>query len=530
MLIMLLSVHLFSQGIIEKTSTWFAANNPVITVRTYTRETDTKRMKIGDGLTAYNSLQYISEVTDLFTAAFKDAGAPILSKISKSQNLVYASPDGSAGVPIFRALVAADIPPGATGPTGPTGSTGATGVTGPTGSAGPTGGTGPTGLTGSAGPTGSQGPTGPTGATGSITALAAIGSSPNGNGATLSGTTLNLEPASVSFGGIITTGAQTFSGVKTFTGANIYGTPTSITLTNATGLPLTTGIAGILPAANGGTGINNSTNTLTLGGVTSITGGGTLALAGFTLTAPATGTAIIGGGSGTLNRITTWSDANTLTSSANFIRVSGVVTNSASANSVMSFTNINNNSGTAAQSQFISDNGTYTTFIGQVGTGFTTAGLLVANLSRVQSSSNVGILFASTAASTYIKTAIGGSGTSNEVTRQISTGMSIMTQADPVKALDVKGDISLTTAGNGIYVKEGTNATMGIATLAAGTVVVSTTKVTANSRIFLTVQGGTLTNIGSEYISARTAGTSFTISSSNILDASNVAWIIMEPN
>jgi hypothetical protein len=49
-----------------------------------------------------------------------------------------------------------------------------------------------------------------------ITALAAIGSSANANGATISGTTLNLEPASSSFGGIVTTGTQTFAGAKTF--------------------------------------------------------------------------------------------------------------------------------------------------------------------------------------------------------------------------------------------------------------------------------------------------------------------------
>ena len=49
-----------------------------------------------------------------------------------------------------------------------------------------------------------------------ITALAAIGSSANANGATISGTTLNLEPASSSFGGIVTIGTQTFAGAKTF--------------------------------------------------------------------------------------------------------------------------------------------------------------------------------------------------------------------------------------------------------------------------------------------------------------------------
>lgn len=90
------------------------------------------------------------------------------------------------------------------------------------------------------------------------------------------------------------------------------------------------------------------------------------------------------------------------------------------------------------------------------------------------------------------------------------------------------GDLKLEAVGGGVYLKEGTNATMGTATLSGGTVTVSTTKVTANSRIFLTPQGGGA-NRGFVVVSARTAGTSFTILSNNVLDTNDVAWLIVEP-
>lgn len=44
------------------------------------------------------------------------------------------------------------------------------------------------------------------------------------------------------------------------------GTPSSGTLTSCTGLPLTTGVTGILGSSNGGTGVNNGSSTLTLSG------------------------------------------------------------------------------------------------------------------------------------------------------------------------------------------------------------------------------------------------------------------------
>lgn len=95
-------------------------------------------------------------------------------------------------------------------------------------------------------------------------------------------------------------------------------------------------------------------------------------------------------------------------------------------------------------------------------------------------------------------------------------------------ALDTSGNLLAATAGLGLLVKEGTNATMGTAILSGGTVAVNTTKVTANSRVFLTAQDAG-TAQGALYISARTPGTSFTITSTAAGDDRSVAWLIVEP-
>ena len=50
------------------------------------------------------------------------------------------------------------------------------------------------------------------------------------------------------------------------------GTPASGTLTNCGGLPMTSGVTGILAGTNGGTGVNNSTRTLTYAGNVAFTG------------------------------------------------------------------------------------------------------------------------------------------------------------------------------------------------------------------------------------------------------------------
>lgn len=61
-------------------------------------------------------------------------------------------------------------------------------------------------------------PTWGAGGGGGVTTMQAIGSTPNANGATISGSDLNLQPYSASFGGVTTTGAQTGAGDKTWSG------------------------------------------------------------------------------------------------------------------------------------------------------------------------------------------------------------------------------------------------------------------------------------------------------------------------
>lgn len=90
------------------------------------------------------------------------------------------------------------------------------------------------------------------------------------------------------------------------------------------------------------------------------------------------------------------------------------------------------------------------------------------------------------------------------------------------------GNIRIGTTGYGLRIMEATNGKMGTTTLVGGTKLVSNTNVTANSRIFLTCQTASGTQ-GFLRISAKVAGSSFTITSSSTTDTSTIAWFIIEP-
>jgi hypothetical protein len=66
----------------------------------------------------------------------------------------------------------------------------------------------------------------------------------------------------------------------------------------------------------------------------------------------------------------------------------------------------------------------------------------------------------------------------------------------------------------------------GTATMVAGEVVVNIAAVTANSQIHLTPQNSSGV-AGSVYVSARVAGTSFTITSTSVGDTRDVAWMLI---
>ena len=106
-----------------------------------------------------------------------------------------------------------------------------------------------------------------------------------------------------------------------------------------------------------------------------------------------------------------------------------------------------------------------------------------------------------------------GAGAVSTVANQIQLGTALHTVNFPGKLSTPVG---------------GAAAIVGSGTLIGGTATVATTAITANSLIFVTDSTtGALTNVGSLVVSAKSAGTSFTVTSTNILDTSTFSWLII---
>jgi hypothetical protein len=67
-------------------------------------------------------------------------------------------------------------------------------------------------------------------ASGGVTAVAAVGSAPAAEGASISGSTLTLQPADATHPGVVTTGAQTIAGVKTWSGHQLPSSDAAVNL------------------------------------------------------------------------------------------------------------------------------------------------------------------------------------------------------------------------------------------------------------------------------------------------------------
>jgi hypothetical protein len=106
-----------------------------------------------------------------------------------------------------------------------------------------------------------------------------------------------------------------------------------------------------------------------------------------------------------------------------YVTTTGILTNTLSVNSGVSINATNVNTGTASSTQFTLTSSLYNFAIQQFSTGFTTNGLIVANQSRIVSSSISSMLINTSAASVPIIFAVGGFAATNEAHRSTTSGI-----------------------------------------------------------------------------------------------------------
>lgn len=116
---------------------------------------------------------------------------------------------------------------------------------------------------------------------------------------------------------------------------------------------------------------------------------------------------------------------------------------------------------------------------------------------------------------------------SPSVTGSITAGTTITATLGAITATN--GNIVMSTAGNGLQVKSGANARIGVgAVLVGGTLTIANTSVTNNTVIIPVITAlGTVAAPKALYVT-KNAGVGFTVTSSDATDTSTFSWYMVE--